>query len=130
MLNYYKKMQLFIILIVLIFPNVSSLNKAYAEGDNNLNIRVSNIPSNIGNLKLLVEGSNGISYLLREETKGQGTLNVGVKLPVGNTYRIRVIGYNAGETFPQVIVGGEVKSLSVTEGQTNNAAISLERAKV
>lgn len=95
----------------------------------NLNVTISNIPSDLKNVKLLVEGSKGKSYLLREETKGSNTMNVQAYIQP-DEYRIRVIGYNGGITYPNVKMGGEIKQLVVAEDGIASEAVSLKEMNI
>ncbi|WP_052343677.1 S-layer homology domain-containing protein [Bacillus massiliigorillae] len=132
-----RKTFIAILIAILILPNTSGLI-AYAleSGENDVNnsnhrvnITVQNIPENIKNLKLLVEGTSGNRYLLRKETKGLNTTSVEAYLPP-DLYRIRVIGYNGGVTLPNVKMGGEIKSLVVSEEGTTNGEVSLEEINI
>ena len=86
----------------------------------NLSVSVSNIPANATRLVALVDGGGlGNPLQARQDVAadaGTATMNIGV--PAGGPYRIRVIAFRAGGTFPAISRSGKATGASVASGSS------------
>ena len=92
-----------------------------------LNVSVGNIPASATRLVAAVDGGtiSGALWSSKEVSSGVGSTTLSLGVPSGGPYRIRVIAFTSGGTFPAVLRSGKATGISVASGATANASITL-----
>src|ERR1035437_3061870 len=92
-----------------------------------LNLSVGNIPPAATRLVAVVDGGS-ISGTLRgsqDISAGIGSSTFSMGVPSGGPYRIRVIAFTSGSTFPAVLRSGKTTGVSVSTSGSTSASVTL-----
>src|ERR1039457_660729 len=92
-----------------------------------LNLSVGNIPPAATRLVAVVDGVS-ISGTLRgsqDISAGIGSSTFSMGVPSGGPYRIRVIAFTSGSTFPAVLRSGKTTGVSVSTSGSTSASVTL-----
>jgi uncharacterized protein (TIGR03437 family) len=92
-----------------------------------VNLTATNIPTNATRLIAVVDtGTNtGLMWASQDVPPGSSTSTFFIGLPTGTGYRVRVVSFVAGSTYPAVLRGGEITAVAVASGGTTNASVTL-----
>ena len=92
-----------------------------------INLSVGNIPPAATRLVAVVDGGS-ISGTLRgsqDVSAGIGSSTFSMGVPSGGPYRIRVIAFTSGSTFPAVLRSGKTTGVSVSTSGSTSASVTL-----
>jgi uncharacterized protein YjdB len=122
-------------LVVFFFLSLLFTMNMYALADDpppTAFLSLSNIPSGVDTIKIAVKSITGQTDVIIQSVSAGGTAQIPLYLPEKNTYRLRIIGYKAEGTFPGVVAGADVKSVTINPGEVSqiDAAMELVQAQL
>lgn len=118
-------------LIVSILIDISANIKVNADNLLNTNIvlNVANIPTDADKVVAVID-QGGINSRVEIAHDGSGTVKNTLSVPAGGPYRIRIIAYKNGGTFPAILAGGKENNVTVAEGEQKPVSIALSSPKI